>query len=214
MGIGFAIPSNMARDIMEQLVEHGEVRRGLLGVGVQDLTPDLARAFNIKQHRGAVVANIVPESAADKAGLKVGDIVLTVGGRKIRGAADLRNAVGLIRVGEKLELGILRDGRQQTLTAIIAAPKVDKVEGERIHPRLSGATLGSVTGADPEGVIIIEIERGSPAQQAGLRKGDLIISANRRSITNIDELRQIVEPDKPLLMNLQRGDGGYFVLLQ
>ncbi|KAA3629362.1 MAG: DegQ family serine endoprotease [Proteobacteria bacterium] len=214
VGIGFAIPSNMAREITEQLVEHGEVRRGLLGVGVQDLTPELARAFDIKQHRGAVVANIVEGSAADKAGLKTGDIILTVGGRKVRSASDLRNAVGLVRIGEKLEMGILREGRRMTLTAVIAPPKVDKVEGERIHPRLTGATLGSVTGADPEGVSILEVVRGSAAQQAGLRKGDLILSANRRPVSDLDDLRRVVAPDQPLLMNLQRGNSGFFVLLQ
>lgn len=214
VGIGFAIPSNMARDITEQLVEHGEVRRGLLGVGVQDLTPELARAFDIKQHRGAVVANIVEGSAADKAGLKVGDIILTVGGRKVRSASDLRNAVGLVRIGDKLEMGVLREGRRMTLTAVIAPPKVDKAEGERIHPRLAGATLGSVSGADPDGVSVLEVERGSAAQQAGLRKGDLILSANRRPVSDLDDLRRVVAPDQPLLMNLQRGNSGFFMLLQ
>ena len=214
VGIGFAIPSNMARDITEQLVEHGEVRRGLLGVGVQDLTPELARAFDIKQHRGAVVANIVEGSAADKAGLKVGDIILTVGGRKVRSASDLRNAVGLVRIGDKLEMGVLREGRRMTLTAVIAPPKVDKAEGERIHPRLAGATLGSVSGADPDGVSVLEVERGSAAQQAGLRKGDLILSANRRPVSDLDDLRRVAAPDQPLLMNLQRGNSGFFMLLQ
>ncbi|GAB4352819.1 MAG: Do family serine endopeptidase [Gammaproteobacteria bacterium] len=214
VGIGFAIPTNMAREIMEQLVEHGEVRRGLLGVGIQDLTPELAQAFKIKRKHGAVIANVVEGSAAEKAGLKVGDIVLKVDGREIRNAADLRNAVGLVPIGEKIRLEILRDGRRLTVTAEIAAPKVTKIRGEKIHPRLAGATLGSVNGGDNEGVEILQVDLGSPAQRAGLQEKDLILSANRRRVTSIDELKEVVDPDEPLLLNIQRGSGGYFLLLQ
>jgi len=214
VGIGFAIPSNMTREIMDQLVEHGEVRRGLLGVGVQDLTPELATAFKIKQKRGAVIANVVQDSAADEAGLQVGDVVLRVNDRKIRSAADLRNAVGLVRIGERLKLNILRDGKRITRTAVIAPPKLTKADGERVHPRLAGATLGSTNGGETEGIEVLAVASNSRAQRAGLREKDIILSVNRQRVTTLDELKDAADPERPLLLNLQRGGGGYFVLLQ
>ena len=122
IGIGFAIPGNMASVIMEHLSEHGEVRRGQLGVAVQDLTPELAQAFSLEQRGGAVVARVTPGSAAEQAGLRSGDVIVTLDGRAIAGSSDLRNAIGLLRVGTRIKVGILRKGKQLTLRAVIAAP--------------------------------------------------------------------------------------------
>ena len=122
IGIGFAIPINMAREIMAQIVEYGEVRRGRLGVTVQDLTPDLAQAFDISAgQRGAVIAQVEPGSPADKAGLKAGDVVTSVNGKPVKSSADMRNAVGLQRIGAKVEFEVVRGGKTRTLVATIAA---------------------------------------------------------------------------------------------
>jgi serine protease Do/serine protease DegQ len=121
VGIGFAIPSNMVKQLMDQLVEYGEVRRGQLGISVQDLTPELARAFGLQNNRGAVIAQIFPNSAAQRAGLKTGDVVLAVAGKAIRNANQLRNAIGLLIVGERVTLTILRDGETRTIQVRIGA---------------------------------------------------------------------------------------------
>lgn len=120
VGIGFAIPSNMVKQIMRQLVKHGGVRRGRLGVTIQDLSGDLARAFGIPRNQGAVISQVLPGSAAARAGLRVGDVVLAVNGKPVRGAGALRNAVGLLRVGERIRLDIVRDGRRMTVTAKVS----------------------------------------------------------------------------------------------
>jgi serine protease Do/serine protease DegQ len=211
VGIGFAIPVNMAREIMEQLIEHGEVRRGQLGVTAQDLTPDLAQAFGIKDRRGAVVARIAQGSAADKAGLRVGDIILKIDGRRVEDSGDVRNRVGLLRVGTGVELLVLRDGDEETIRARLETPQLDKRLGAALHPRLKGAEFSTLT--DSDGVLVSEVEPGSAAWQAGLRKGDVIRSANRREVTSVDEFAARVKDQRKLLLNIQRGDSALFMLI-
>lgn len=132
VGIGFAIPSNMVKQLMDQLVKYGEVRRGQLGISVQDLTPELAQAFGMETDRGAVVAQIFPNSAAQKAGLKEGDVVLAVDGKAIRDANQLRNAIGLLTVGERVTLTILRDGETKTIKVRIGVIAVSVLSGQGI----------------------------------------------------------------------------------
>jgi len=115
VGIGFAIPSNMVRQIMAQLVRYGQVKRGQLGVWAQDLSPDLAEAFGITNNRGAVIAQVIPDSAADRAGVKAGDVIVAIDGKPIRNAAGLRNAIGLLNIGERIRLDLLRDGKPLTI---------------------------------------------------------------------------------------------------
>jgi len=150
VGIGFAIPSNMVSRLMNQImsrlmnqiIAHGSVRRGQLGVSAQDLTPDLARAFNIPAN-GAIIAQVSPRSAAARAGLKEGDVVLGINGRPIRDGGALRNAIGLLEIGESVRLEILRDGKPQTIDAKIGEYVAAKVEGETLNPRLAGATFAT-----------------------------------------------------------------------
>ncbi len=142
VGIGFAIPSNMVSRLMNQIIAHGSVRRGQLGVSAQDLTPDLARAFNIPANQGAIIAQVSPRSAAARAGLKEGDVVLGINGRSIRDGGALRNAIGLLEIGESVRLEILRDGKPQTIDAKIGEYVAAKIEGETLNPRLAGATFG------------------------------------------------------------------------
>ncbi len=220
VGIGFAIPMNMVRSLMGQLVEYGEVRRGRLGVMMQDLTPELAKAFEIKERRGAVVAKVVKDSPVDRAGLRVGDVVTQVNDRTVNSSAEMRNLVGLLQVGETVTMTVLRDGKTHTLTATIAAPEQVQVAGQRLHARLEGTQLGPVPENDPrygslEGIAVLVIERGSAAWRAGLRAGDIIVSVNRRTVTNLEEFKQAAAINqRALLLNLRRGEGGLFLLMQ
>lgn len=220
IGIGFAIPVNMAREIMSQLVEFGEVRRGRLGVAVQDLTPDLARAFDIEQSRGAVIAQVEPGSPAERAGLKPGDVVVSVNGREIRRATEMRNAVGLLRIGSEVKLRIIRDGRERTVVARVAEPQVSKSDAGRFSSHLQGASLTEIQPGSPlygkvEGVLVAEVEQGSRAHRNGVRPGDIIRSVNHKPVRGIPDVgRAVSNPDKPLLLNIQRGRSALFLLLQ
>src|SRR3569623_742039 len=220
VGIGFAIPVNMARQIMDQLVAPGEVRRGRLGVMVQDLPPELAKAFDIKESQGAEIAKSGADSPAAKAGLKAGDVVTRINGKQIITSSELRNIVGLLQIGETVALDILRDGKPRTVKIVLAAPLQEKVDGQTLNPRLQGAVFGSIDEntlgyGQIEGVLVTEVKSGTPAWRAGLRKGDVVMSVNRQPVANLDELKQVVKAARGgLLFNLRRGDGALFVLIQ
>lgn len=221
VGIGFAIPANMVARLMNQIVAHGAVRRGQLGVAVQDLTPDLARAFNIPAGQGAVIAQVTPRSAAARAGLKEGDVVLRINERVIRDGSALRNTVGLLEVGETLRMEILREGKPMTLEAQVGEYRPAMAEGEAIHPQLAGAVFEDIGPRSPlagriKGVLITKIESGSPAARAGLRPNDVIIGVNHRAISSADELRQLTRGSAggPLLINLLRGQGELVLMLR
>jgi Do/DeqQ family serine protease len=220
IGIGFAIPINMAHEIMTQLIAHGEVKRGQLGAQAQDLTPDLVQAFNLQNGRsGAVITKVTSNSAADKAGLKAGDIVVDVNGKPVRDASDLRNYIGVLRVGEKVTLKILREGKHQTLSAVVEEPKMAQTSGKALQPRLEGAKFGDITEGNPlygqiEGVQVVDVVAGRPAWRAGLRKGDVIVSANRKTIKSLADLEKAVKGSNTLLLNIQRGDMALFLYLQ
>ena len=210
VGIGFAIPSNMVPRLMNQIIAHGSVRRGQLGVAVQDLTPDLARAFNIPSNQGAVIAQVNPRSAAAHAGLKEGDVVLNINGRPIRDGGALRNSIGLLEVGEPVRLDILRDGKPQTIDAKLGEYVTLKISGEAINSRLSGATFEDIGPNSPlaarvRGVLVASVESGSPAARTGLRKNDVILAVNRQAITNTAELKQQAADGGEVLLNLLRG---------
>ena len=220
IGIGFAIPINMANDVMAQLVEHGEVKRGRLGAQAQDLTPDLVQAFNLENgHGGAVITQVTPNSAADKAGLLAGDIVVEINGKTIHDATDVRNYVGLLRIGQKVEMVVLREGKRKTLKAVVEEPEMAQTTGKAMHPHLEGAQFGDIAEGSPlygriEGVVVTDVEAGSPAWHAGLRKGDIIVSANRKQIKSLTELANIIKGSRTLLLNIQRGNMALFLYLQ
>jgi serine protease Do/serine protease DegQ len=216
IGIGFAIPINMARDIMQQLVAHGKVERGRLGAQAQDLTPELAQAFGLKYRRGAVVTRIEPGSAADRAGLKVGDIVTEVNGKPVRDASTLRNSIGLLRVGQEVKLKVLHEGKTKHLVARVEEPSMSKQGGEHLHAQLTGAVLAELDDnrGGGKGVLIAEVEAGSPAWRNGLRKGDIIVSVNRQGVESVAQLQQAVNGSQTLLLNIRRGNGALFHYLK
>lgn len=221
VGIGFAIPINMVRDIADQLIKSGEVRRGRLGVSLQDLTADLASAFGIDNKSGAVIAQVVAGSPADKSGIKVGDVVMAINGREVRGAGDLRNRVGLLRIGEKVNLKLLRDGKARDLTVVVAEAPQQKLNGKQLFHKLDGAEFGNIdelptnpTGRR-SGVIVLEVERNSAAARAGLNKGDIIPSANQVALENLDDLKRASKrSDQGILLNIIRGESALFLLVR
>lgn len=218
IGIGFAIPTNMARDIMRQIIEFGEVKRGRLGVQMQNLTPDLAKAFNIEEQQGAIISKITQGSPAAKAGLEAGDIVTSINGRPMNDASTIRTTVGLMRAGEKVNLGILRNGKPRNITLTLGEP--EKITTKNVVPRLAGATLAPIEEDSPlyrrvEGLLVVNIEPRSRAWSANLRKGDVIVSINRQPVRTIAELeRAIKDSGKRLLLNIRRGNSSMFIVIQ
>ena len=218
VGIGFAIPINMAWQLKHQLVEHGEIRRGRLGVHIQDLTPELSQAFGISVTSGAVIAQIIPDSPAERGGLREGDVVIRVNGKSVENAADLRNAVGLHRIGQVVELTILRQGKEKTMRAKIEQPRLAEVAGEKLSRRLAGARFSDEVDdlgrGRREGVLVTDVQPGSPAWNTGLRKDDVIMSVNRRPVRSVDDFRvALANSQDGLLMNIQRGDGALFLAI-
>jgi serine protease Do/serine protease DegQ len=221
VGIGFAIPSNMSRAVMQHLVKYGKVRRGLLGIVMQNLDPELAGAFGLQHGEGALVAQVYPGSPADRAGLRAGDIILELNDRPIKNANGLRNALGLLGIGERIKLELLRDGGSLTLHAVLADPQQKtQAQGGELDTYLGGALLGPIEADHPlageiEGVEVLAIQRGSPAWSAGLRPGDVIVSVNQRPVTTVNDVAQAIrqQPDT-LLLNIRRGNSAMFLLIR
>lgn len=220
VGIGFAIPINMARQLMDQIVQYGEVRRGQLGVHIQDLTPELATAMKLGAQRGALIAQVLPDSSADQAGLKPGDLVVRVNDRKVDDAASLRNIIGLMRVGEKVKLEFIRNGKQSTVSALLVAPEEPSKSVSKLSGYLQGVSFSAIDQRHPlygkvEGVVVSDIERSSPAANAGLRTGDIITSINRRPVKDPSDVRAATEVSRDsLVLNVRRGNDAFFLLLR
>jgi Do/DeqQ family serine protease len=220
VGIGFAVPTHMAAAVMEQLLEYGEVRRGRLGIMIQDVTPDLAEALDIGTVEGAVVTQVEPDSAAEKASLKAGDVVIAVGGRPVSGSAALRNLIGLMQVGEEVEVTVLRDGRRRNIEAEIGKAQASTLAGGRSLPKVAGAEFRNLDRSDPQnsdlvGVLVAQVEQGSPAWRNGLRNGDVILSVNRQRVGSVGDLSEAFEQAGPTVaLNILRGSMRLFLVIQ
>ncbi len=214
VGIGFAIPSNMINSIKDALVKHGVVKRGLLGVTTQDLTPDLVNAFNLETQHGAAISRIENDSPAAKAGLEPGDIIVGANDKPINNSQDINNLVGLLQIGDKVTIDYFHGTEKKAVTAVIAKPELTQVAGEKLHRLLQGTVLSDTAKNQLEGISIDKINTASYAWQVGLRPGDLIVSANRYRVHNLDEFKRAVNPNSAVLINIQRGDQGLFVVLR
>lgn len=215
VGIGFAIPINMVRQLTDQLIEHGEVRRGMLGVIMQNLTPELAGAFGLEMHQGVVISQVIEDSAASKAGLKEGDVIASINGAWVKSASAMRNMVGLMRVGAKMDIVVIRDGKEKPLIAYIEDEVQQSEAGEKINPRLAGAVIESREEASNKFLVVAEVTRGTAAWNAMLRKGDLILSVNRTAVKTLSDLKRVVKAsDEKILFNVQRGQTALFILFQ
>jgi serine protease Do/serine protease DegQ len=207
VGIGFAVPVNMARAVMNQLIKYGEVRRGWFGITAQDMTPDLAQALRTKQTEGAIINEIEPGSPAERSGLRKGDLVISINSRAVRGSGDLRNQLGLIAVGDEVQLKVLRDGKSTDIKGRIEkVPMASASEMESI-PELAGAVVGNVRRGNVRGVLVAEVQQGSPAFYHGLRPGDVILAVNRQAVGTVRELIQALRgKDRVNLLSVLRGD--------
>ena len=214
VGIGFAIPSNMAITLKKSLVKHGKVRRGLLGVTTQDLTSELVKAFDLKNTHGAVVNKVEGSSAADRAGIEPGDIIVSLNGRKVKGSHQIRNIIGLLEIGDQVEIVLVRGNKSKTVNAVLGKPLRPKIVGDSLHRTLKGTILTATDKEQVEGVLFTKIGKNSYAWHSGLRPGDIIVSANRYRVRNIDQLKQVVDPRRALLINIQRGPEAFFLVLQ
>jgi Do/DeqQ family serine protease len=215
VGIGFAIPINMVRELTDQLIEYGEVRRGMLGVIMQNLTPELAGAFGLDLHQGVVISQVLDNSAASKAGLEVGDVISAINGIKVKSASAMRNMVGLMRVGAKMEINVIREGKEVKLAAYIEDEAEQSVAAEKLNPRLEGATIEGHDEGGNKFLVVANVVRGSAAWNARLRKGDLILSVNRAPVKTLSDLKKMVKPaDEQVLFNVQRGQTALFILIQ
>ena len=220
IGIGFAIPINMAQRIMDQLLTHGEIQRGRIGVQIQDLTPEFAEALGTTHQRGAVVAQVLPGTPAAAAGIQRGDVIVEMNGQPVVGASDLRNKVGLLRVGDAVRLGIERDGETMTIELAVGERGEMELSAGSQVPQLEGVVLGPLTPDSPlfeeleEGVLVMEVEADTPAWNEGLREGDVIVEVNRQEVKSIDDILRVLEGSSPpLLLNIRRGEGARFILI-
>jgi len=219
VGIGFAIPSNMAVSLKEQLVKFGRIQRGQIGINVQDLTPELVQAFNLPRHQGVIISKVQTNSSAYDAGLRSGDIVLSINQREIKSSARLRNILGLLSIGDTAKIDILRNTQHQSVILKIRKKTIHYVEGAKIHAQLAGATLSNIPDQKNQnssiaGVFVDEVVNGSRAWQSGLRKGDIIAMANRLAINDTADLTQATQGKKTLLLNIQRDNSAFFLLIR
>ena len=203
IGIGFAIPSNMMKSVMQQLIKYGEVKRGVLGVNIQTLTPDIAESLGLSKTQGALVSQVVDGSAAEKAGIKAGDVITAINGKPVKDAAALRNAIGMLRIGEKVEVALVRDGKPRTVTAVVAErDAAAEAAASGLHDGLQGADLADAQGG---GVLIRAVAEGSPAAQRGLRANDVIVSVGRTRVANLAEFQRATQGQQAFVVQIRRG---------
>ena len=220
IGIGFAIPINMVKNVTDQLLKFGAVKRGVLGINIYTLTPDIARSLGLTKVRGALVSEVVGGSAAEKAGMHTGDVITTVNGQNVKSNAELRNVIGLLRVGEKVDIGIVRDGNPQHVTATIAAIATPPpAAASPVHAAaataphgLDGATMTDAPAAG--GALVTAIDPGSPASLQGLQEKDIIVRVNRDRVTNLEQLRAHTKSTASVVIEVRRGKASLLIPLR
>lgn len=216
VGIGFAIPSNMARTLSQQLIQFGEIKRGLLGIKGTEMSADIAKAFKLDVQRGAFVSEVLPNSGSAKAGIKSGDVIVSLNDKPLSSFAELRSRIATTAPGTKVKLGLLRDGKPLTVEVTLDKSTSSTASAELIAPALQGAALSDGQMKDgTKGVSIDSVEKGSAAAQIGLHKDDIIIGINRERIHSIAELRKVMEAKPSVIaLNVVRGNESIYLLLR
>jgi serine protease Do/serine protease DegQ len=203
IGIDFAIPSNMMKTVMSQLIKYGTVKRGVLGVNIQTLTPDIAESMGAANAQGALVSQVVEGSAAEKAGIKAGDIITAINGKPVKDAQGLRNSIGMLSIGERVDVALLRDGKPRRVTAMIGErDAAAEAAAAGMHRGLEGAELADAQGG---GVLIRTVAEGSPAAQRGLRANDVIIGVGRARVANLAEFQSATDGVAAFVLQIRRG---------
>lgn len=221
VGIGFAIPINMVNNLSSQLIEFGEIKRGQLGVYIQDLDAELAEALGTSITKGAVVTQVIEDSSAEKAGIQSGDVIVRVNEKIINNRSDLRNHVGLIREGTEVEIEYVRGGDTKIIkTKILASDTVvasekDASTSDTGVDKLRGASLTEITDSLDSGVLVTAIKPGSPAEKSGLQSGDIITGINQSTVTSLKEVKSLLEKSSGnVLLNIKRNGAALFIVLR
>jgi S1-C subfamily serine protease len=223
IGIGFAIPMNMARSIMDQLVTFGSVSRGLLGVNIEDITPDLAATYGLHDNSGALVKIVGPNSAAEHAGIQVGDVIVSINDHTVRDSGSLKAAIGLLRPGEKVAVGVIRDGHPVKVNATLgeapakvakAAPADENRGSAPLDPAFEGAELADNDSGKVPGLLVRSVEPDSPAADRGLLSGDVITKVNRLRVHNLGEAKKAIEGSRTIILEIQRGGRNQLILMR
>ena len=219
VGIGFAIPSDLARNVMRQLIAHGEVRRGALGVDTQDISAEIARVLGIARGEGVLVTRVRSGSAAANAGVRPGDVIIAINGKDIGSAQELHNLEGLTPLGTALKVDLLRDGKPDSASMVLSASATTSLRGIDLDERLAGVQLSDLDPSQQRpglsGSVARKVERTSRAYASGLRTGDVIIAVNQREIADSTELAALLQrTPRQLMLTVVRGRGVYYLLLQ
>lgn len=221
VGIGFAIPTAVTQSVMKQLIDFGKVRRGGIGARFQDLSPDLAEAFSLSNrtatYQGALIASILPNSSAEKAGLKIGDIIISAGNRRITSAIDIQNRIGLSVIGEQLPIIYIRHGQEYTANILISPIPIPEAKGALLSPYLSGTELIDLIPSDqeePVGISIKRLDKHSNAAQMGFEEGDIIFGVNRTRVHSIDELKNYLSQRQVQAFKIRRGYEDFIIYIR
>jgi Do/DeqQ family serine protease len=205
-GIGFAVPTEIASSIMGQILDFGEIRRGLLGVNIQTIDPAAAETLGAEIEGGALITRVFPGSAAEEAGLEVGDIIVGVNDKKVSSGSELRNTIGLLRSGDSVGIRYLRDNKSFSTSAKLGNAEDQQLSGADIHPGLAGASFAPASTSSDSGVEVTAVDDGSAAAQRGLRAGDVITAVNRVLVRNLRDLQTVAGDSRILFLLVQRGD--------
>jgi len=223
IGIGFAIPVNMVRSVMQQLISYGSVSRGLLGVGIQDITPELAETYGLHDNSGALVLSVSPNSAAERAGIQINDVIVSINEHRVRDSGSLKASVGILRPGDTVQVSLIRDGRERKVTttlgeltaaAAVAEEPKEEEDTAQLDPVFEGAELENSQSGGVPGLLVARVDPGSAAAERGLRPGDIITKVNRVRVRNLMEATQIIDGARSIMLEVQRGNRSQLILMR
>ncbi|MEH6467399.1 MAG: trypsin-like peptidase domain-containing protein, partial [Porticoccus sp.] len=213
VGIGFAIPMNMAKASMKQIIAHGEVRRGQLGIGIQDISPELREAFDLKNgQQGVLVTGVSDDSSAEKAGLQPGDVIIAVDGGKTTSTGQLRSQIGIKEIGDKVKLTLIREGKTKKINVEVGEPQQLSSISNKLHGLLDGARFEN--NPDGEGVVVAGLSPSSAAAYSGLRPGDVIVGANRQRVRDIKSFKEALSHNnESVLLQISRNGRALYLVV-